>query len=85
MEKRIYELTPTNGRKSFYGKALVYYYSDYSQTLVSYHTEVIHRGKDGKLYRMCDPSLFSLTTSTHIKSFCGLNKAEASKLPLWKA
>ena len=85
MEK--YELMPTNGRKSFYGKAFAEV-DDYGvETLFSYLTPIIKRFPNGTLKRLYDeaPSLTtstlydeapSLTTSTHIKSFCGLTKRE---------
>ena len=70
-----YELTPKNGRKSFYGKAVVEV-DDYGvETLFSYSTPIIKRFPNGTLKRLYDEAP-SLTTSTHIKSFCGLNKRE---------
>ena len=74
-----YELTPTNGRKSFYGKAMVCVYSDGTRVLKSYETPIIERTADGTLHRLYNG--WSPTTGTHIKSFCGLNKAEFFKLP----
>lgn len=70
-----HELMPTNGRKSFYGKAIVEV-DDYGvETLFSYQTPIIKRFPNGTLKRLYDEAP-SLTTSTHIKSFCGLNKRE---------
>jgi hypothetical protein len=69
------ELMPTNGRKSFYGKAIVEV-DDYGvETLFSYQTPIIKRFPNGTLKRLYDEAP-SLTTSTHIKSFCGLTKRE---------
>lgn len=69
------EFMPTNGRKSFYGKAIVEV-DDYGvETLFSYQTPIIKRFPNGTLKRLYDEAP-SLTTSTHIKSFCGLNKRE---------
>lgn len=70
-----YELTPKNGRKSFYGKAFVEV-DDYGvKTLFSYLTPIIKRFPNGILERLYDEEP-SLTTTTHIKSFCGLTKRE---------
>lgn len=70
-----YELMPTNGRKSFYGKAFIEV-DDYGvETLFSYLTPIIKRFPDGTLKRLYDEEP-SLTTSTHIKSFCGLTKRQ---------
>lgn len=70
-----YELTPTNGRKSFYGKALVEVDDNGVETLFSYLTPIIKRFPNGTLKRLYDEEP-SLTTATHIKSFCGLTKRE---------
>ena len=73
MEK--YELMPTNGRKSFYGKAFVEV-DDYGvETLFSYLTQIIKRFPNGTLKRLYNEEP-SLTTTTHIKSFCGLTKRQ---------
>lgn len=70
-----YELTPKNGRKSFYGKAIVEV-DDYGvETLFSYQTPIIKRFPNGTFKRLYGEAP-SLTTSTHIKSFCGLTKRE---------
>ena len=69
----IYDLIPTNGRKSFYGKAKVQIDENGVETLLSYNTPIISKSADGTLTRlyMHEPSM---TTLTHIKSFCGLDK-----------
>ena len=71
---RRYELQPTNGRSSFYGKAYVEIDDDGNEILYSYQTPVIRRNKDGSLHRLY--SGFTSTTGSHIKSFCGLTKKE---------
>lgn len=68
----IYELIPTDGRKSFYGKARVKEYSDGSTILQSYTTDIIKRESDGTLIRLWHG--WSVTTGRHISAFCGLNK-----------
>lgn len=70
-----YELTPTNGRKSFYGKALVEVDDNGVETLFSYLTPIIKRFPNGTLKRLYNEEP-SLTTVTHIKSFCGLTKRQ---------
>lgn len=72
----MYKLMPTDGRKSFYGKARVIRADDGSETLYSYDTAIIKRNVDGTLVPLYDGSLYSMTTSRHVKAFCGLNKAE---------
>ena len=68
-----YELIPNDGRKSFYGKAVVEVADDGSETLYSYNTAIIKRTAAGELIRLWDG--WSATTGRHIKAFCGLNKA----------
>lgn len=75
---RTYELMPTNGRKSFYGKAIVKVEGG-SETLQSYQTDVVKR-VNGKLIRLWDG--WSATTGNHIASFCGLNKKGYMALPM---
>lgn len=75
---KMYELIPTNGRKSFYGKAKVMVDDDGTETLISYNTPIIKR-KNGKLTRLY--SGWTATTGNHIRSFCGLNKSEFLSLP----
>lgn len=74
------ELQPTNGRKSFYGKALVERKPDGSEVLYSYRTPIIERKPDGKLIPLAVENVLSQTTCTHIRAFCGLNKAQYLKL-----
>ena len=45
-----YDLTPTNGRKSFYGKAKVFCFRNGDKILQSYSTKVIKMTCDGKLF-----------------------------------
>lgn len=79
---RRYELQPTNGRKSFYGKAYVEIDDKGNETLFSYGTPVLRRNKDGSFHRLYDG--FSSTTGTHIKSFCGMEKQAYLKLKVEK-
>lgn len=71
---KIYELVPTNGQKSFYGKASVLIDEDGNETLLSYNTPIIKRTASGELIKLYDG--YTMTTGRHIKAFCGLNKAQ---------
>lgn len=76
---RRYELIPTDGRKSFYGKAVVVEDNNGNETLYSYGTPIIKRDTSGNLERLYGG--WSATTGRHIKAFCGLNKAGFFALP----
>lgn len=73
-----YELRPTDGRKSFYGKAIVTIDEDGTETLSSYNTPIIKRTVSGELVKLWDG--WTATTGRHIKAFCGLNKAQYMSL-----
>ena len=68
-----YELTPKDGHKSFYGKAIVVVENG-TETLYSYGTPVIRKNENGSFERLWFG--WSATTGRHIKSFCGMNKRE---------
>ena len=70
---RKYELIPTDGRKSFCGKAVVVVEDNGTETLYSYGTPIIKRLVSGELVKLW--SGWSATTGRHIQAFCGLNKA----------
>ena len=76
---KIYDLKPTNGQNSFYGKAIVRVEEDGTETLYSYNTAISKRTVAGKLVRMWDG--WSATTGRHVAAFCGLSKAEFMQLP----
>ena len=76
---KVYDLVPTNGRKSFYGKAKVKQLVDGSEVLQSYETDILLR-KGGNIYLLCDENKLTTTTCSHIKSFCGLNKKQVLTL-----
>lgn len=69
---RKYGLIPNDGRKSFYGKAVVIG-DDGSETLYSYGTPIIKKTAAGELVKLWNG--WSATTGRHINTFCGLNKA----------
>ena len=53
---KIYDLIPTDGQKSFYGKATVCIADDETETLYSYNTPIIKRTAAGELVRIWDGS-----------------------------
>jgi len=73
-----YELRPTDGRKSFYEKAIVTIDEDGTETLSSYNTPIIKRTVSGELVKLWDG--WTSTTGRHIKAFCGLNKSQYMSL-----
>ena len=70
---RRYELIPTDGRKSFYGKAVVEIFDNGDEYLFSYNQPIIRRDKDGNLKRLYFGE-WTQTTGRHIKAFCGIDK-----------
>lgn len=76
---KVFELTPINGRKSFYGKAHVQVDDNGVETLISYGTPIIRRDGD-MLIRLYNG--YTSTTGTHIKLFCGLTKKEFLAMPV---
>ena len=78
MKGNLYELIPTNGRKSFNHKAIVEVLDNGDKVLYSYNTPVIRKAFDGSLHRLY--SGWSATTGNHIKSFCGLDKKQFEAL-----
>lgn len=77
---RSYELTPNDGHKSFYKKAIVRIYDDGTEVLRSYGTDVITRTADGALVRHWDG--WSATTGRHAAAFCGIGKKDWDKMPV---
>lgn len=51
---RKYELIPTDGRKSFYGKAVVIVEDNGTETLYSYETPIVKRTDAGELVKLWD-------------------------------
>ena len=62
------ELTPANGRKSFNHKAMIGRNRLGGYTLFSYGTPVAESDAEGRLRKLWDG--YSLTTMTHVNSFC---------------
>jgi hypothetical protein len=63
---KMFELKPINGRKSFYGKALVIEQDNGDIELRSYET-IVGRIRNGRFERLW--SGYSATTMNHINSF----------------
>lgn len=63
---KVFELRPTNGRKSFYGKAAIIEKDNGDIELRSYDT-IVARIRNGKFERLW--SGYSATTMNHINSF----------------
>ena len=64
---RKYELIPADGRKSFYGKAVVIVEDNGENVLQSYNTEVCKVTNNGEFVRLWGG--YSATTMRHINSF----------------
>lgn len=78
--KNAFALQPVDGRKSFYGKAIVVIDDDNTRHLFSYGTLIMSRNPDGTYTRHWDD--WSATTGRHITAFCGMHKKEFMNLPL---
>lgn len=66
-----HELQPTDGHKSFYGKAKVETRNGYA-TLYCYGTAIATKRPDGTIKKVWNG--WTATTGRHIAAFCGLNK-----------
>ena len=67
---KIYDLIPTDGRKSFYGKARVIEKDNGEKVLQSYNIEVCKVTSGGQFVRLW--SGYSATTMRHVNSFLDL-------------
>lgn len=80
-----FELKPVDGRKSFYGKAVVRQINGKAY-LFSYGTPVIRRNRDGSFTRLW--AGYSVTTMRHINAFLdhygagSMSKSEWLALPV---
>ena len=80
---RIYELTPIDGRKSFYGKAKVCVADDGTETLYSYDTPILKRTTNGEFIRMWGG--YSSTTMRHINAFVTMFNISGGGKAWWNA
>ena len=78
-----YELIPTDGRKSFYGKAIVIEKDNGEKVLQSYNTEVCKITSDGEFVRLW--SGYSATTMRHVNSFLDLFNLSGGGKAWWVA
>lgn len=81
--KNIYELSPIDGRKSFYGKAHVLILDNGAEALMSYETIVAVKTPDGVIHRTWDD--WSATTGRHLSAFGVCGKAAWDKMPVENA
>ena len=79
---KIYDLIPTDGRKSFYGKAKVIE-KDGETLLQSYDTTVCKVDKSGEFVRMW--SGYSVTTMRHINAFIEMFGISGGSKSWWDA
>ena len=69
LQERMYDLVPEHdARGSFHGKAKVEAKNG-DTTLYSYNTPIVKYTSDGKVFRLCDPSLLSATTMRPLREF----------------
>ena len=82
--KAVYELTPNDGRKSFYGKANVIELSNGVKLLQSYSTIVAGINTKGNFVKLWDG--WSATTGRHLSAFGGYRGKKAwDEMPVDKA
>lgn len=77
-----YEVIPHNGRKSFYGKAIVTEV-DGSKTLTSYTTDVARIDKEGHFIKLWNG--YSVTTMNHVNAFRIMNELNALTKKEWES
>lgn len=80
MEK--FYLVPTDGRKSFYNKAVVIE-SNGSKTLYSYNTPVCRINRRGRVQRLWDGE--SSTTMRHVNAFLDYYGKDGGGVYWWRA
>ena len=78
----VYDLTPTDGRKSFYGKARIVVKNG-KKTLISYDTPVCCINRRGTFKRYWDE--YSATTMRHVNAFLTKYKVECGGKKWWDA
>ena len=75
-----HEVTPTDGRKSFYYKAIVRQDSQGREVLYSYNTPVLRKEKDGTYTRLWNG--WTGATGRHVKSWANIDKKTWDKMPV---
>lgn len=79
---KVFELSPTNGRKSFYGKAKVIETDDGEKILISYNTPVLKRTAGGDLFRLWTGETH--TTITHVNAFLKFYGVDGGGVAFWR-
>lgn len=82
METKIFELSCTDNRKSFYGKAKVIITPEGVKRLLSYNTIVCEIDSNGNFRRLWDG--YSVTTMRHIKAFTDLYNIPCGGADWWR-
>ena len=77
-----YEVIPHNGRKSFYGKAIVTEVNG-NKTLTSYTTDVARIDKEGNFFKLWNG--YSVTTMNHVNAFRTMNGLNALTKKEWES
>jgi hypothetical protein len=77
---KVIELTPINGRKSFYGKAVAIENDNGKIELKSYNT-IVAKIENGKFYRLW--SGYSQTTMNHVNAFIDAYSIEGGGKKWW--
>lgn len=79
---KIFELIPTNGRKSFYGKAKAIETDDGEKILLSYDTQVLKIDNNGDIFRLWTGE--TKTTINHANAFLKLYGVNGAGLAFWR-
>jgi hypothetical protein len=78
----VFELSPVDGRKSFYGKAKVTERDDGAAVLKSYDTDVCSVDADGTFHRFWSGE--SATTMRHVKAFLDYYSISGGGVSWWR-
>lgn len=77
-----YEVIPQNGRKSFYGKAIVTEVNG-NKILTSYTTDVARIDKEGNFFKLWGG--YSVTTMNHVNAFRIMNGLNPMSKKEWES
>lgn len=77
------ELKPTDGRKSFYGKAIVDVKDNGDKVLYSYNTPILRLTAKGELEKIWNG--YSATTMRHINAFLDTFGVKGGGKKWWEA
>jgi hypothetical protein len=79
---KVFELSPINGRKSFYGKMRVEEKDNGEAVLYSYNTAVLKRTENGELFRLWTGE--TQTTINHANAFLRFYGVDGGGLAFWR-